>query len=129
MEPSIFTKIIRGEIPCQKIYEDDKVLAFLDIEPFTEGHTLVVPKEQIDHLWDLDDELYQHLMQVSKKVAARIREVFQPTRVAMLVEGFGVPHAHVHVLPVYEGLEATLTHKLPKQTNEALEAVAQRLAF
>jgi histidine triad (HIT) family protein len=129
MEPSIFTKIISGEIPCHKVYEDDRVLAFLDIEPVTEGHTLVIPKKQVDHLWDLEDELYRHLMEVSKQVANRQREVLQPKRVGMAVEGFNVPHAHVHVFPMERGLAETINGKIPKPTPEQLAAVAKRLAF
>ena len=129
MEPSIFTRIINGEIPCHKVFEDDRVLAFLDISPFTEGHTLVVPKQQVDHLWDLDNELYQHLLYICKLVADKQRTVLNPGRVAMIVEGFEVPHAHIHVLPASEGLEATIAHKISQPTDEAFKAMAKRLAF
>lgn len=108
MEDSVFTKIIKGEIPCHKIFEDQKVIAFLDINPISPGHTLVVPKEQIDHLWDLDNELYHHTMNIAKQIAKRQREVLQPKRVGMALEGFEVPHAHVHVFPLEQGLEATM---------------------
>src|ERR1700752_4771420 len=99
MQDSIFTKIIRGEIPAEKIYEDDKTIAFLDIHPITPGHTLVVPKKQIDHLWDLPDEDYLALMQTAKKVANRQRQVLNPQRVGVHVVGVDVPHAHIHVFP------------------------------
>lgn len=98
-EPSIFTKIINGEIPCHKVYEDDKTLAFLDIHPIQPGHVLVVPKAQIDHIWDLPPDDYQALMNTAKKVARRIREVLRPARVGMQVVGIDVPHAHVHIFP------------------------------
>jgi histidine triad (HIT) family protein len=98
-EPSIFTKIINGEIPCHKVYEDTQTLAFLTINPVTPGHTLVIPKKQVDHLWDLDDEDYQAVMATSKKIANRIREVLQPVRVGEHVAGMEVPHAHIHLFP------------------------------
>jgi histidine triad (HIT) family protein len=129
MEDSIFTKIIKGEIPCHKVYEDDKVIAFLDIAPFTYGHTLVVPKEQVDHLWDSQDELYLHIMKVVKLVANRMREVLKPARIGLALEGFAVPHAHVHVFPMNEGFEATIEHQVPKPDNEQLAAMARKLAF
>jgi histidine triad (HIT) family protein len=99
MQDSIFTKIIKGDIPCHKIYEDARTLAFLTIGPITPGHTLVVPKQQVDHLWDLSDEDYHAVMTTTKNVANRIREMLQPPRVAVHVAGFEVPHAHVHIFP------------------------------
>lgn len=83
MEDSIFTKIIKGEVPCHKIYEDEIVIAFLDIDPMTPGHALIVPKKQIDILWELDDETYQYTMQIAKKVACRIQEILNPKRVGI----------------------------------------------
>ena len=118
MSDSIFTKIINGEIPCHKIYEDDKVLAFLDISPYTYGHTLVIPKSQTDHLWDLNDELYLYVMKIAKKVAEQQREVLKPKRVGVVVEGFAVLHAHVHVFPMEGGLEYTLEHIVSKPSQE-----------
>lgn len=129
MEDSVFTKIIKGEIPCHKVYEDDTTLAFLDISPYTEGHTLVIPKEQVDHLWDTDDVAYQHLMEVVKLVANRVREVIKPERVGIIVEGFAVPHAHVHVFPMQGGLEYTLEHQVAKPSDVQLSEMAKRLRF
>ncbi len=129
MTDSIFTRIIKGEIPAFKIYEDDQALAFLDISPYTPGHTLIVPKKEVDHLWDVDDPLYEHLMKVAKKIANRQREVLKPPRVGIIVEGFAVPHAHVHVLPMYEGLEATIKNQVQKPSDAALAAMAKKLAF
>lgn len=103
MEPSIFTRIIDGEIPCQKIYEDDKTIAFLDLHPINPGHTLVVPKKQIDQLWDLPDDEYLYLWGVVKKLGGHIKEIINCPRVGMVVEGFGVPHVHVHLIPIYQG--------------------------
>ena len=102
-KPSIFTRIINGEIPAYKIYEDDKVIAILDIHPIYEGHTLVIPKIQVDHIWDLSPEDYEYLWQVCNKIATHIRGVINPTRVGIVVEGFGVPHCHVHLIPIYHG--------------------------
>lgn len=127
MQDSIFTKIIKGEIPCYKIYEDAETIVFLDIEPFTPGHALVVPKKQIDHLWDIDDPLYQHVMAVAKRVANRQREVLKPKRVGMALEGFAIPHAHVHVFPMNEGLKTTIESELNKPTAEEFAEMAERL--
>lgn len=129
MSDSVFTRIIKGEIPAHKIYEDDQVLAFLDISPYTLGHTLIVPKKEVDHLWDIDDPLYEHMMKVAKKIANRQRAVLKPPRVGIIVEGFAVPHAHVHVLPMAEGIEGTIAHRVAKPTDAELATMAQRLAF
>lgn len=133
MADSVFTKIIKGEIPSHKIYEDEFTYAFMDIRPLNPGHVLIITKKQVDHLWDLDDELYRHLMAATKKIALRIREVLRPPRVGMNVEGFGVPHIHVHVYPLYKGLESTMAEYLAKPdqktTDEALAEMAKKLKF
>jgi histidine triad (HIT) family protein len=130
MQDSIYTKIIKGEIPCHKIYEDDLTLAFLDIHPKTPGHVLVVPKKQIDHIWDLDDEDYKAIMNAVRKVGIRIRKVLAPKRVGIQVEGIGVPHVHVHVFPFNSTDEffhqADLT---AEPDHEALAEMAKKLAF
>jgi histidine triad (HIT) family protein len=113
MEDSIFTKIIRGEIPCYKVYEDEQVFAMLDIEPLADGHVLVFPKKQVDLLWDLPDEDYQYLMQIAKKLAHKIQAEFNPLRVGVAVEGFGVPHAHIHLVPLYDKEVLKLHHGYP----------------
>lgn len=99
MPDSIFTKIIKGEIPCHRIYEDELTIAFLDIHPIQPGHVLVVSKKQIDHLWDLPDADYQAVMATCKKVANKLRDVLKPLRVGIHLVGIDVPHAHVHVFP------------------------------
>jgi histidine triad (HIT) family protein len=128
MQDSVFTKIIKGEIPCHKVYEDELTFAFLTISPVRPGHTLVIPKKQVDHLWDLPDEDYQAVAATTKKVANRIREVFQPLRVGEQVAGTEVPHAHVHVFP-FDTIEEFWAHPedAPKQTDEQLAATAARL--
>ena len=98
---SIFTKIINGEIPCYKIYEDDKTLAFLDIHPESKGHTLVIPKIEIDKIYELPDDYYQALMQSAKKISLNMEKVFG-ARTLWKVVGTDVPHAHIHLMPLDE---------------------------
>ncbi|MCA9335008.1 HIT domain-containing protein [Candidatus Saccharibacteria bacterium] len=98
MQDSIFTKIIKGEIPAEKIYEDEHTLAFLDIYPDEEGHTLIVPKKQIDRIYDLDDDDYTHLWSVAKRIARHYEDTLG-RRVIFKVIGVDVPHAHIHVIP------------------------------
>lgn len=100
MSDSIFTKIIKGEIPCYKIAEDDRFIAFLDVFPIKKGHTLVVPKAQIDYLFDLDDSLLSDLMIFSKKVAQKMERVISCERIGIAVIGLEVPHAHIHLVPL-----------------------------
>lgn len=136
MEDSIFTKIIKGEIPGEIIYRDEQCFVILTIQPLTEGHMLVIPRQQIDHLWDLDIETYHHLFDIAKQMSDKLKEVYPNyKRVGLIVEGFGVPHTHVHVLGYDQPLEATvLTHYEAKQKNgehfasqESLKAVADKL--
>lgn len=131
MEDSVFTKIIKGEIPCSKVYEDDKTLAFMDIYPVQPGAVLVVPKVQVDHLFDLDDETYQAVMAAAKKVAQRLREVFpDKKRVGMIVEGFEVPHAHVKLFPIDSGSELRALPNTSKEPDvAALAALADTIAI
>lgn len=96
---TLFTKIIRGDIPSHKVYEDNETYAFLDIHPAAEGHTLVIPKKQVEFLWDLDDTSYQAVMRTVKKVATQLKEVTGKRYVGTMVIGTDVPHAHVHVVP------------------------------
>lgn len=99
MEETIFTKIIKGAIPCYKIYEDDLVLAFLDIHPVQPGHTLVVPKRQVEFVWDLTDEEYVAVMLTAKKIAGHMRDVLDVRYVGERIIGVDVPHAHVQLIP------------------------------
>ena len=100
MSDSIFTKIIKGEIPCHKIAEDDRFIAFLDVFPVKKGHTLVVPKVQIDYLFDLDDSLLSDLMIFAKKVAQKMERAVSCERIGIAVIGLEVPHAHIHLIPL-----------------------------
>ncbi len=99
MEESIFAKIIKGDIPSHKIYEDDLTYAFLDIYPTMPGHTLVVPKKQVEFLWDLEPEDYAAVMITAKKIARHMRDILPQQHVGVKVVGIDVPHAHVHLIP------------------------------
>ncbi|MDB5165225.1 MAG: hypothetical protein JWM00_115 [Candidatus Saccharibacteria bacterium] len=131
MQDSIFTKIIKGEIPCHKIYEDEKTLAFLDIHPVAEGHTLVVSKTQVEFIWDLDDDEYQAVMQTVKKVGLRLRAGIDKPYVGEIVVGTDIPHAHVHVVPFDQPseLKRTLEQVETATDHDALATLAQRLYF
>lgn len=123
---SIFTKIINGEIPCYKIAEDENFFAFLDINPNAKGHTLCVPKKEIDKLFDLDEDLYLGLMQFSKKIATALKKTIPCDRIGMTVIGLEVPHAHVHLIPLNEMREMTFKHKV-SLTKEEFEALAKNI--
>lgn len=127
MQDSIFTKIIRREIPCHKIYEDEKTFAFLDIHPSAPGHTLVVPKTQVDSLWELPDEDYEALWTASKLIAKHIHPLVGTARVGVMVVGFGVPHAHIHLVPINHGYELKEAAQDTEPDHAALAAVAEKL--
>lgn len=130
MQASIFTKIINGEIPSHKVYEDEHTYAFLDIRPIAPGHTLVIPKQQVEFVWDLDDETYQQLQMATKKIALHLREVLEVPYVGEQIIGVDVPHAHIHLIPFTHSSEY---HNRPDPTaepdHEALAAVAAKVAF
>jgi histidine triad (HIT) family protein len=123
---SIFTKIIKGEIPCYKIAEDADFLAFLDVNPNAKGHTLCVPKQEIDKIFDLEDDLYLGLMQFSKKVAVALEKTIPCNRIGMAVIGLEVPHAHVHLIPLNEMDEMRFKNKV-SMTKEEFEALARQI--
>jgi histidine triad (HIT) family protein len=123
---SIFTKIVNGEIPCYKIAEDDNFLAFLDVNPNAKGHTLCIPKQEIDKFFDIEDDLYLGLMAFSKKVAIALEKTVPCLRVGMAVVGLEVPHAHVHLIPLNEMGEMTFRHKV-SLTKEEFEALAKSI--
>ncbi|WP_299708217.1 HIT family protein [uncultured Pontibacter sp.] len=126
MEPSIFTKIVKGEIPAYKIAEDDRYLAFLDVFPTTKGHTLVIPKQQIDYLFDLDDELYLGLMAFAKKVAAAVEKAVPCKRIGVAVVGLEVPHAHVHLIPINKMADMNFAIK-QQFSKEDFEKTAEKI--
>ncbi|NLR92435.1 MULTISPECIES: HIT family protein [Flammeovirga] len=120
---SIFSKIIAGEIPSHKVYEDDNYYAFLDIFPVQKGHTLVVPKKEVDDMFDLDDETLAGLYVVAKKISKAIKKVFPCNRVGHAVIGLEVPHAHMHLIPINGMSDMNFEHKL-KLTPEELAGIA-----
>jgi histidine triad (HIT) family protein len=130
MQESIFTRIIKGEIPCHKIYEDEHTLAFLDIHPVQPGHTLVIPKTQVEFVWDLDTETYQNFMETTKKIALHLRTTFNKPYVGEQIIGIDVPHAHIHLIPFSTMDE--FRHRPDMQTepdHDALAKTAKQLAF
>lgn len=130
MEDSIFTKIIKGEIPCHKIYEDDDTLAFLDIHPSVPGHTLVIPKQQVEFVWDLDPAAYSRLMETVQKVGAHLRKRLPQQFVGIKVVGVDVPHTHIHLIPFDTIDEYThLGDMNAEPDHELLAEMARKLAF
>ena len=124
---TIFTKIVRGEIPSYKIYEDEKYYAFLDINPLTMGHTLVIPKEETDYFFDLPDDLISGMMVVARKIAKAIEQVVSCKRVAVVVLGLEVPHAHVHLIPFNRESDIHFTNPKLKLSSEEFEALAEKI--
>ena len=123
---SIFTKIVNGEIPCYKIAEDENFLAFLDVNPNAKGHTLCIPKQEIDKIFEIEDDLYIVLMQFSKKIAIALEKTVPCLRVGMAVVGLEVPHAHVHLIPLNEMDEMRFQNKI-SMSKEEFEALAQNI--
>ena len=125
--PSLFTKIVAGEIPCAKVWENDEFLAFLDIMPVTPGHMLVIPKKETDYLFDLDSGEYGRLMQAAKTVAIGLKKATGCQRVSLSVWGFEVPHVHVHLIPMNSLGEFPFPANRTKATPEALLAMASKI--
>lgn len=123
---SIFTKIINGEIPCYKIAEDENFFAFLDINPNASGHTLCVPKKEVDKLLDLEETTYMGLMAFSRRVGKAIEAVIPCKRVGMTVIGLEVPHVHVHLIPLHSMQNATFQYKVELE-KEAFEEIANKI--
>ena len=115
---TIFTKIINGEIPCYKVAEDDDFIAFLDINPNAKGHTLCVPKKEVNKLFDMEEDLYMKLMNFSRKVAKALEKTVDCKRVGVAVVGLEVPHVHVHLIPISEMKEMTFQHKVSMSEEE-----------
>lgn len=125
---TIFTKIINGEIPSYKIAETDTHIAFLDINPIAAGHTLVVPKKEIDYLFDLPDSLLSETILFAKKVSLGIDRSLQPIRTGIIVEGLEVPHAHIHLIPIYEEHQKVYLRNKVKITKEKMAEIAVSIA-
>ena len=127
---SIFTKIVAGEIPCYRIAEDENYLAFLDVNPNAKGHTLCIPKQEINKLFDLDDQAYLGLMLFAKKVAVALEKTVPCKRIGMAVIGLEVPHAHVHLIPLNEMDEMRFQNKVsltPQEFNILARAIQENL--
>ena len=123
--PSIFTKIVRGEIPCYKVAEDERYLAFLDINPLVKGHTLVVPKLEVDYIFDLNDEDLSGLHLFSKKIAKAMKRVLPCARIGITVIGLEVPHAHIHLIPIFGIHDMNFANPKLKFTQEEFEKIAK----
>lgn len=124
---SIFSKIIAGEIPCYKVAENDHFFAFLDIFPLKKGHVLVVPKKEVDYIFDLDDETYQGLMTFSKKVAFAIKKSIPCNRIGVTVIGLEVPHAHIHLIPINTESDMNFRNEKLKLSKEEFEEIALKI--
>ena len=128
-EPSIFTRIINGEIPSHKVYEDSRVIAFLTINPLCDGHTLVVPKKQVDQIWDLETDDYDYLWKITQKIALHLRTVMKVIRVGVVIKGFDVPHAHIHLIPVPSSVHLDFDPNPPPPVanDDKLATIADRI--
>ena len=125
---SIFSKIINGEIPSYKIAEDDKFYAFLDINPLAKGHTLVVPKKEVDYIFNINDEEYQELFLFAKKVGVAIGEVVECKKIGLTVIGLEVPHAHIHLIPINSIHDMDFKREKLKFTSEEFSEIANKIA-
>ncbi len=124
---TIFTRIIKGEVPCYKIAENEKFFAFLDINPLRAGHTLVVPKQETDYIFDLDDEVLAGMMLFSKKIARAIREAYPCKRIGVAVIGLDVPHAHIHLVPIDSMSDMNFRNPKLKFTPAEFTVIAERI--
>ncbi|MCF8217349.1 MAG: HIT family protein [Bacteroidales bacterium] len=124
---SLFTKIVKGEIPSYKIAEDDNYLAFLDINPLAEGHTLVIPKKEVDYIFDLDQETYKGLFAFAQKVAKAMDKAIDCKRIGITVIGLEVAHAHVHLIPINTLYDMDFKQPKLKFTDEEFQAIAERI--
>ena len=124
---TIFSKIIAGEIPCYKIAEDDSFFAFLDINPMSKGHTLVIPKTEEDYIFNLDNETYSGLALFAKKVATGIEKTIPCKRVGMMVIGLEVPHAHIHLIPIQKEGDMNIANPKLKLSSEEMTEIAEQI--
>jgi len=124
---SIFTRIIDGELPGRFVWRDDRAVAFLSINPMKPGHTLVVPREEVDHWIDLDPDLAAHLMHVGQWVGRAQQAAFSPRRIGVLVVGDEVPHVHLHIVPINSAGELSFAHADPSPDAETLDDAAERI--
>jgi histidine triad (HIT) family protein len=125
---TLFTKIINGEIPSYKVAENEKFYAFLDISPLQKGHTLVIPKEEVDYIFDVEDDLLGEMMVFAKQVARKIKEHFPCKRVGVAVVGLEVPHAHIHLIPINNISDMNFANEKLQLSHEELQEIAQLLS-
>ncbi len=125
---SIFTKIIKGDIPSYKVAESESHIAFLDINPIAEGHTLVVPKKEIDYVFDLPDDLFSETMSFAKKVAGAVDRALKPIRTGVVVDGREVPHAHIHLIPIYKNTQEVALRNKVKVSKSRMEEISAAIA-
>ena len=125
--PSLFSKIVAGEIPCYKIAESEKYLAFLDVFPLAKGHTLVIPKKEIDYLFDMEDDEFSRLQLFSKKVAKAIEKAIPCKRIGVAVIGLEVPHAHIHLVPLNNVSDINFSRPKLNLPKEELEEIAKAI--
>ncbi len=124
---TIFTKIINGEIPAYKVLEDEKFLAFLDISPLQKGHTLVIPKIEIDYIFDLDDDLLSEMIVFSKKVSKKLKFTFPCRRIGVAVIGLEVPHAHIHLIPINNMNDMNFANPKLNLSDEELKDILNKI--
>ncbi len=125
--PSIFSRIVKGEIPSYKVAEDERFFAFLDINPMAKGHTLVIPKQEIDYIFDLDDDILKDMVIFAKKVAKSIEKAIPCKRVGIMVVGLEVPHAHIHLIPINKESDMSLSNPRIKIEQFEFEEIAKKI--
>ena len=125
---SLFTKIINGEIPCYKVAEDDRYFAFLDINPLKKGHTLVVPKQETDYIFDLDDDIIAGMIVFSKKIAVAIKDAIPCKRIGVAILGLEIPHAHIHLVPMDSMEDVNFKNQKLKLTPEEFKEIAKNIS-
>lgn len=124
---SIFSKIVAGEIPCYKVAENDKFFAFLDINPLAKGHTLVIPKREVDYYFDLEDEEIAEMNVFAKRIAEKLKSVTGCKKVAVVVMGLEVPHAHIHLIPMNSEKDVNFANEKLKLTPEEFKEIADKI--
>jgi len=125
--PSVFTRIINGELPGRFVYEDEEAVGFLTIAPVTQGHTLVVPRAEIDHWQDVDTEVFNHLMAISRRIGRAVRVAFGAPRAGLLIAGLEVPHLHIHVFPAFSLGDFNIGNADPNPSQESMEDAQRRI--
>ena len=126
---TIFTRIVRGEIPSYKVAEDERFFAFLDINPLTKGHTLVIPKQETDYLFDLDDRTLADMIVFAKRIARKLKEKIECKKVAVVVLGLEVPHAHIHLIPIQDEKDVDFHKEKLKLSPEEFRAIADTISL